>query len=513
MQFAALSFTAPEKVRLRFELRHNHKLFLSEEGTRRTVVAPWLPPGTYHLRVTAANNDGVWNPDGTALAFVVRPFYWQIAWLRFLALAGVVSAVAVAAWWITRERLRRRIERLEHERSLKEERLKLQQQLLQAQKMESIGRLAGGVAHDFNNMLQVILGNTFLALNHAPADRPLRECLEEIHKSAQHSADLTRQLLAFARKQTVAPKILDLNDTVSGMLKMLQRLIGESIQLVFLPGANLWPVKMDPSQIDQILANLTVNARDAIDQVGQVTLETANVSFDDTYARSHLDCVPGEYVMLAVSDNGRGMSAEIREHLFEPFFTTKALGQGTGLGLATVFGIVKQNGGLINVYSEPGQGAVFKIYLPRAVDAAPAKPSVAPAPSVPHGSETILLVEDEAQILNLGRRILTQHGYRVWVARTPEEAIAIASQHPHQIDLLITDVVMPGMNGRELSQRIAAHQPGLRRVFMSGYTSNVIVHHGVLDDGVEFLQKPFTIQTLTDKIRAVLAHPPHSGAS
>ena len=379
----------------------------------------------------------------------------------------------------------------------------LEVQLRQAQKMESVGRLAGGVAHDFNNMLQAILGNAALALDGMPPDSSLRDNLEEIRRVALRSADLTRQLLAFARKQTISPMVLDLNDAVSGTLKMLQRLIGEDIQLIWAPGSSLWPVKMDPSQVDQVLANLTVNARDALEGGGNVTIETANVTLDNSYSYSHPECVPGNYVMLAVSDTGEGMDEETRAHLFEPFFTTKELGKGTGLGLATVFGIVKQNNGSIDVCSEPGQGTSFKLYFPRAAAEAGvvAKPV---AQQSLRGTETVLLVEDEEQILNLSRRILDLHGYTVLASLTPEAAIALATQHHGVIHLLITDLVMPGMNGKELKQRLMASHPGLKCLFMSGYTADVIAHHGVLDEGVYFLQKPFTIRTLAERVREVL---------
>jgi two-component system, cell cycle sensor histidine kinase and response regulator CckA len=384
-----------------------------------------------------------------------------------------------------------------------DERERLQGQLLQAQKMESVGRLAGGVAHDFNNMLQAILGNAALALEEAPPDGTLRESLQEIQKSAQRSADLTRQLLAFARKQTINPRVLDLNDTVTGMTKMLQRLIGEDIRLVWTPGADLWPVKVDPSQIDQILANLTVNARDAIQGAGQVTIETANVTLDDACARTHPECAPGEYVTLAVSDTGEGMDATARAHLFEPFFTTKEVGRGTGLGLATVFGIVNQNQGFIQVASEPGRGTAFKIHFPRAeTEARLAEPKAARRSR--RGTETVLLVEDEGLVLNLGRRILEQQGYTVLTAPTPEAALTLAAGHPGPIHLLITDVIMPGMNGKELKHRLMARQPGLRCLFMSGYTADVIAHRGVLDEDVQFLQKPFTVESLAERVRDML---------
>jgi CheY-like chemotaxis protein len=334
----------------------------------------------------------------------------------------------------------------------------------------------------------------------------VRESLEEIEKSALRSADLTRQLLAFARKQTIAPKVLNLNDTVAGMLKMLRRLIGEDLNLAWMPGANLWSVKMDPSQLDQVLANLCVNARDAIDGVGRVTIETTNVTLDDTYVASHPDAVAGDYVLLAVSDTGKGMDAETRAHLFEPFFTTKEQGKGTGLGLATVFGIVKQNHGLISVYSEPGKGSTFKIYLPRIEAEASAAPSAAPKRDL-RGTETVLLVEDENQILNLAQRVLQQHGYKVLTAPSPEAAVHLVGHYAETIHLLITDVVMPGMNGRELYRRLVALKPGFRCLYMSGYTANVIAHHGVLDEGVQFLQKPFTIESLAARVREVLTQP------
>ena len=384
-----------------------------------------------------------------------------------------------------------------------EEKQKLVAQLLQAQKMESVGRLAGGVAHDFNNMLQVILGNTTLALEDVSPASKLHEDLLEIQKSALRSAELTRQLLAFARKQTIHPEILDLNDKVAGMLKMLQRLIGENIQLLWLPDVNLRPVRVDPAQIDQILVNLSVNARDAIAETGQITIETSNASFDDAYARLHPDCAPGDYVVLAVGDTGHGMDSATREHLFEPFFTTKEVGKGTGLGLATVYGIVKQNQGFITVRSEPNQGTTFEIHLPRVEVALNALSNTDPESSR-RGDETILLVEDEEQILNLGCRILTKYGYRVLTAQDPGGAVELVKRHAGQIHLLITDVIMPAMNGKELKHQIEALQPGIHCLFMSGYTADVIAHHGVLEEGINYLQKPFTVQTLTGKVRRVI---------
>ena len=376
-------------------------------------------------------------------------------------------------------------------------------QLVQAKKMESVGRLAGGVAHDFNNMLGVIIGHAELALGRVDSSQPLHGDLEEIRRAAKHSADLTRQLLAFARKQTVSPKVLDLNETVSGMLNMLRRLIGEEIELVWKPAVNLWPVRIDPAQIDQILANLLVNARDAITGIGTVTVETRNTVLDETYCEHHAGFVPGQYVLLAVSDTGPGLGEHVLEHLFEPFFTTKEVGRGTGLGLAMVYGIVKQNKGFINAYSEPGYGVAFKIYLPRAEGAVAVEPAAVVEKPI-HGTETVLLVEDEEAILKLGKRILERHGYTVLPAGTPSEAVALAERQKASIDLLITDVVMPEMNGRALMEKISAIRPGLRTLFMSGYTTNVIAQHGVLHEGVHFLQKPFSVRALLEKVREVL---------
>ncbi len=385
-----------------------------------------------------------------------------------------------------------------------EEKTKLEAQLQQAQKMESVGRLAGGVAHDFNNMLGVILGHAEMAMESVDPAQPLYADLEEIRKAAERSADLTRQLLVFARRQTVAPRVLDLNETVAGMLKMLQRMIGENIRLDWLPEAELWPVRIDPSQIDQILANLCVNARDAIADVGRISIETGNSVFDEAYCADHAGITPGEYVRLAVSDDGCGMGRETLSHLFEPFFTTKGIGEGTGLGLATVYGAVKQNNGFINTYSEPGIGTTFTIYLPRHAGRVLRAPAAAAAEPAVRGHETILLVEDEPAILELTRKMLEKHGFTVLTAGAPGEAIRIARERAGEIHLLMTDVVMPEMNGRELAKNLLALYPEIKRLFMSGYTADVIAHRGVLDEGVRFIQKPFSTQTLVAKVREVL---------
>jgi len=383
------------------------------------------------------------------------------------------------------------------------ERNMLQDQLLQAQKMESIGRLAGGVAHDFNNMIMVILGNAEIAMDEIAPSHPVHENLMEIFNSAKRSADLTRQLLAFARKQTISPKAIDLNDLVNGMLKMLQRLIGEDINLVWKPGADLWNVNMDPTQIDQILANLSVNARDAVGGVGRVSIETTNVHIGLSDLPSLSNIVPGDYVMLAVSDSGCGIDKETLPHLFDPFFTTKEMGKGTGLGLATVYGIISQNQGFIDVDSEPEQGTTFRIYLPRfqgnhknlqsIQDKKPAR-----------GNETILLVEDETAILTFGKSILVKYGYTVLAARSPKEALDLLETHQGPLHLLITDVIMPGMNGKTLSEKITGKRDGLKTLFMSGYTADVLAPHGVLEKNTHFLEKPFSVKTLVSKTREVL---------
>ncbi len=387
-----------------------------------------------------------------------------------------------------------------------QENRQLQGQLLQIQKMEAIGNLAGGVAHDFNNMLGVILGHTEMAMAKIDNMHPLSANLKEIRKAADRSAQITRQLLAFARKQTVMPKVVNLNEVVDGMLNMLRRLIGEDIDLAWLPEPGLWPVKVDPSQIDQMLVNLCINARDALNiEVGKITVETGNTVFDGDYCRRHNGFIPGEYVHISVSDNGCGMDRETLDHIFEPFFTTKAVGEGTGLGMATVYGAVKQNHGFINVYSEPTQGTTVSIFLPRhATETKEARTEDVVRPAV-GGSETILLVEDEGSILAMATLMLQQLGYTVLPADTPNGAIDLVKEHGRTIQLIIADVIMPEMNGRDLMRILTSMQPRLKCLFTSGYTGKVIAHHGILDEGINFIQKPFTMKDLADKIREILA--------
>jgi PAS domain S-box-containing protein len=390
------------------------------------------------------------------------------------------------------------------------ERRALEQQLQQSQKMEAVGRLAGGIAHDFNNLLMVISGYSEFLLDRLGPEPELRGPAQEIASAAGRASSLTRQLLAFSRKQMLAPKILDLNGVVTENLKMLTRVIGEDIDLVMVPAALLGAVRADAGQIEQVIMNLAVNARDAMPSGGKLTIETSNVSLDEDYARFHAPLQPGEYVMLAISDTGAGMDSETQSRIFEPFFTTKGP-KGTGLGLSTVYGIVKQSGGYIWVYSEPGKGTTFKIYLPRVAEKAesPAQVAVPADTSVTEpGTETILLVEDEANLRYLARQFLEKQGYRVIEAADGAVAMQIAVAHEGMIHLLLTDVIMPGMNGRELAQRISELRPNTKVLYMSGYTENVIGHNGTLDAGVRLLQKPFNLRDLKSKVREVLDSTP-----
>jgi PAS domain S-box-containing protein len=388
------------------------------------------------------------------------------------------------------------------------ERRALEQQLRQAQKMEAIGRLAGGIAHDFNNLLMVISGYSEFLLERIGADPTLRGHAQEIANAAERATSLTRQLLAFSRKQMLAPKIVDLNGVVAENVKMLTRLIGEDIDLVMVPGPDIGAVKADPGQIEQVIMNLAVNARDAMPQGGKLTIETANVTLDAHYARFHAPVKPGDYVMLAISDTGMGMDADTQAHIFEPFYTTKGL-KGTGLGLSTVYGIVKQSEGYIWLYSEAGKGTSFKIYLPRfsatgeALATQPALAQDQPSP----GHETVLLVEDEENLRRLARQALENQGYSVIDAPDGAAAIQISQAHQGPIHLLLTDVIMPGMNGRELANKISPTRPEMRVLYMSGYTENHIGHNGTLDEGITLLQKPFTLPALKAKVRQVLDTP------
>jgi signal transduction histidine kinase len=380
----------------------------------------------------------------------------------------------------------------------------LEEQLRQSQKMEAIGRLAGGIAHDFNNLLTAIIGYAEL-LEDAGLNETDLASLAAIRRAADRAASLTGQLLAFGRRQILDPTVLDANEVVAEFGSLVSRLVGEDVAIQTIPSPEPSRVKADASQLDQILVNLAVNARDAMPGGGTLTIEVAPVELDATYAATHPDVIPGQYVMLAVSDTGVGMSPDIAARIFEPFFTTKGPGMGTGLGLATVFGIVKQSGGNIGVYSEPGRGTVFKVYLPRVYDALERARDVEPEPMNLEGTETIILAEDDETVREIAIMSLRRHGYEILVAASGEEAVDIARQHDGPIDLLITDVVMGGMSGRELSDNLVLGRPLLRTLYVSGYTEDTIVHHGVLESGIAFLAKPFTPVRLARRVREVLA--------
>jgi two-component system, cell cycle sensor histidine kinase and response regulator CckA len=410
---------------------------------------------------------------------------------RMFALIGVATLVAESG----------DLEAISFVLDLSEQK-RLEQQLRQAQKVEAIGQLAGGIAHDFNNLLAVIIGYSEMFEEQLSESDPLRPKAEQIRKAGQRAAALTRQLLAFSRKQVLEPTVLDLNAVIADTLKMLSRLIGEDIELVAVPAPDLGRVKADHGQIEQVILNLAVNARDAMPQGGRLTITTENAEMDEVFVRQHAGAVPGSYVMLAVTDNGCGMDHETQTHIFEPFFTTKGEGKGTGLGLATVFGVVKQSGGYVSVYSELGQGTSFKVYLPRTDDfvAAAAKPGKGNV----RGSETILIVEDAQPLRELARELLEASGYTVLEAINGEDAIRVAEKHRGHIHLLLSDVVMPIMGGWKLTEHMLRMYPDMKMLYMSGYTDEFMAHHGVLDSGVALLQKPFTKESLMSKVREVL---------
>ncbi len=420
--------------------------------------------------------------------------------MRFVSLDGRVFEVEVQA---TRIEVDGRYATIASARDISV-RKRLEDHVRQSQKLEAVGRLAGGIAHDFNNTLAIIIGHTEFVLNELAPDHPFRADLEAVQRAAQHSATLTRQLLTYARRQAFAPRPLDLNVAVSETLRMIRPLIGESIVLQWLPSETLWPVALDPSQLDQILTNLCANARDAIDDVGTLTISTSNRTLDDIAAQTVADAQPGEYVVLTVTDNGRGMSAEVLARAFEPFFTTKPIGRGTGLGLATIYGIVRQNHGFVSTRSVVDVGTRFEVYFPRhGVEALPAAER-AVAAALPTGSETLLVVEDEPDILQLTCRALRAHGYTVLAANGPEEALRILESHQSPIALMLTDVMMPVMSGPDLARAVPAARHGMRVMFMSGFSADLIAKHGRLDPDTDFIGKPFTLGELTTRVREVL---------
>jgi two-component system, cell cycle sensor histidine kinase and response regulator CckA len=399
------------------------------------------------------------------------------------------------------ELLRVIAEQLKTEKALQ----RSQEQLQHAQRLEAIGRLAGGIAHDFNNLLSVVLGYSISVAAELPEGSQLRADVEEIRRAGERAAELTKQLLAFGRQQVLEPRVVDLNDVVLHVQRMCRRIIGEDIELITIPANPLWKVKVDPGQLEQVILNLVINARDAMPDGGRLTIETCNVVFEEDYAQVNLGAAPGSYVVLSVSDTGIGIDKETQAKIFEPFFTTKEKGKGTGLGLSTVFGIVKQSGGHIWLYSEPGKGTTFKLCFPRTADAGDSLLPTSPVPAAaPRGTETVLLVEDDAQLRALARTILVRQGYHVLDAATPAEALQISESYSGSIALLVTDVVMPQMNGRELARKLHASRRDTKVLYMSGYTDNAIVHNGILDPDLAFLQKPITPAVFARKVRQVL---------
>ena len=476
------------------------------DATDRSASYQNLPRGHFRFQVRAATADGVPSVRPTEIELVSTPPLTRSAWFWALMVVIGVSIGAIFA----NQRVRRLrahgalLQRLVDERTEALAARELAEgQLQQVQKMEPVGRLAGGVAHDFNNMLGVILGNTDMALRSIAPDDPIAEDLREIQQAAMRSVDLTRQLLTFARRQMIAPSVLDLNGAVTNALRMLERMIGEDITITVQTQASLWPVFVDPTQLDQVLINLCVNARDAIAGVGAISLSLGNVEVGAGHEAVRDGARPGEYVCLTITDDGAGMSRETRDHIFEPFFTTKGVGEGTGLGLSTVYGAVQQSGGAITVESAPGKGATFRIYLPRHAAAA-CEVEVAVPTASPGGSETILLVEDETSLLRMTAKLLESLGYVVLAANSPAEALRLAVAYPASIDLLLTDIVMPGMNGRDLATSLRAIYPSVPTLYISGYSAGVIESRGALEPGVQFLAKPFTRESLAAKIREVM---------
>jgi ligand-binding sensor domain-containing protein/signal transduction histidine kinase len=515
--YAGVSFTAPKNIKYSFILEGLDKEWQMSDS--RSIQYPNLKSGSYTFKVKARNGEGLWSTAPAEFSFSIAPPYWGTLWFRILSIflmAGIFYGVFKE--WHRRKTAKElrdintklkdkncQLEKEISEREKAEEQSKsLESQLLQAQKMESIGRLGGGVAHDFNNMLSPIIGYSELIRDSLDPQDPNYSLIEEIRKAGLRSRDLTRQLLAFSRKQALETRVINLNEVIIDMDSMLRRLLKESIELTFFLQPSLGNIKVDPSQLEQILLNLVVNANDAIAENGKITIETDSIDLDEKYAAEHFGACPGPHIMLAISDNGSGIDQENFNQIFEPFFTTKKQGKGTGLGLSTVYGIVKQHGGNIFVYSESGKGTTFKVYLPRVEESIRQRKAPDERKPGAHGPEKILVAEDEELIRNLVVYILEKYGYKVISAGNANEAIAIAAHQKSPIRLLLTDVVMPGKNGRELFRHLVRSIPGLKVLYMSGYTDNVIAHHGILEDGINFLQKPINEKSLLQKVRNAL---------
>jgi len=508
--YAAIDLSAPERVRFRYKLEGFEKEWV-DAGSRRAAYYTNLPPGRYQFRVIACNGDGVWQETPTSIEFVLEPHFYQTAWFYGLC-AIAIAAIGAAVHLFRTRQLRAREKYLarcveDRTRQLHQEvaeHARTNEQLRQSQKLEAIGQLAGGVAHDFNNLLTVINSYAELLLEKPNMDAQERGILAEVRAAGGRAEGLTQQLLAFSRRQVLEPKILDPNAIVAETKRMLGRMIGEDIVLTAALDPHVFRVKVDPVQLQQVLLNLAVNARDAMPRGGRLTIETQNVELDEGYARTNPDVTPGKYVLLAVSDTGCGMTMDVKSRVFEPFFTTKGPGKGTGLGLATVYGIIRQSEGHLMVYSEVGVGTTFKVYLPRAIGEPEKSHPTENIPTITRGKETILLVEDEPAVRAVARHVLLAYGYQVLEAEDGQEALAVAGAFTGRIHLLASDVVMPNLGGRQLAEELQKLRPDVRILFLSGYTDDAILRHGVLEAGIAFLHKPYTPAALGAKVREVL---------